>query len=95
MSKTVQSAEKLMGTVLWDAEGVTMIEKLCRMFFICMIMQDHTPLKKIVKIGWEVLFHLLYSLDLAPSDFHLFGPLKGVHRGIYFEVEEAVKTLLR
>jgi hypothetical protein len=25
---------------------------------------------------WEVLKHLPYSPDLAPSDFHLFGPLK-------------------
>jgi hypothetical protein len=26
--------------------------------------------------NWEVLDHPPYSLDLAPSDFHLFGPLK-------------------
>jgi len=25
---------------------------------------------------WEVLQHPPYSPDLAPSDFHLFGPLK-------------------
>jgi hypothetical protein len=25
---------------------------------------------------WEVLGHPTYSPDLAPSDFHLFGPLK-------------------
>ncbi|GBL85545.1 hypothetical protein AVEN_143043-1 [Araneus ventricosus] len=28
------------------------------------------------KSVWSVLLHLLYSPDLAPSDFHLFGPLK-------------------
>ena len=33
-----------------------------------------------------------YSPDLAPSDFHLFGPLKEVQRGIHFKDEEAVKT---
>jgi hypothetical protein len=28
----------------------------------------------------ELLEHLPYSLDLTPSDFHLFGPLK-IHLG--------------
>lgn len=50
---------------------------------------------EIVKIGWEVLPHPPYSPDLAPSDFHLFGPLKEAHRGIHFEDEEAVKTSVR
>ena len=45
-----------------------------------------------VKIRWEVLLHPPYSPDLAPSDFHLFGPLNKAHRGIYFKDEEAVKT---
>jgi hypothetical protein len=26
--------------------------------------------------GWKVLLHPLYSPDLVPSDYHLFGPLK-------------------
>jgi len=25
-------------------------------------------------MGWKLLQHLPYSRDLAPSDFHLFGP---------------------
>jgi len=25
-------------------------------------------------MGWELLQHLPYSPDLAPSNFHLFGP---------------------
>jgi histone-lysine N-methyltransferase SETMAR len=28
------------------------------------------------EIQWELLEHLPYSLDLAPSDSHLFGSLK-------------------
>ena len=49
----------------------------------------------IVKIGWEILPHPPYSPDLAPSDFHLFGPLKEANRGIHFKDEEAVKTSVR
>jgi hypothetical protein len=33
-----------------------------------------TPLK----LKWDVLPHPPYSPDLAPSDYHLFGPMKGV-----------------
>lgn len=47
------------------------------------LQQDNTHLhdtqlvhETIDKMVWEVLPHPLYSLDLAPSDFHLFGPLK-------------------
>ena len=28
--------------------------------------------QKLWQLGWEVLIHLLYSPDIAPSDFHLF-----------------------
>jgi len=43
-------------------------------------------------MGWEVLTHLLYSPDLAPSDFHLFGPFnKSFRGGIKFENNDAVQ----
>jgi histone-lysine N-methyltransferase SETMAR len=51
------------------------------------------------QIGWTVLHHPPYSPDLAPSDFHLFGLLKGTLRGTMFEDYEnvicAVRTWLR
>ncbi len=51
------------------------------------------------ELGWEVLIHPLYSPDLAPSDFHLFGPLKKFLRGKNFssnnEVKIDVETWLR
>jgi len=50
--------------------------------------RPHTSLRTqeaIAKFGWTVLPHSPYSPDLAPSDFHLFGPLKVALRGTRFE----------
>jgi len=30
----------------------------------------------IASFGWTTVTHPPYSSDLAPSDYHLFGPLK-------------------
>ncbi|GFO19770.1 histone-lysine N-methyltransferase SETMAR [Plakobranchus ocellatus] len=38
--------------------------------------------------GWEILPHPAHSPDLAPSDFHLFGPLKRHLGGMAFETED-------
>jgi hypothetical protein len=40
---------------------------------------------------WEVLEHPSYSPDLAPSDFHLFGPLKHHLSAEHFSDDEAVE----
>ena len=45
---------------------------------------------KIEELGWELLVHPSYSPDLAPSDFHLFGPLKSHLRGNHFDSDAAV-----
>jgi histone-lysine N-methyltransferase SETMAR len=47
-------------------------------------------LEKIDELGWEVLRHPPYSPDLAPSDFHLFGPLKDHMRGKHFTTDDDV-----
>lgn len=55
--------------------------------------RPHTSLatrEAITKLGWTVLPHPPYSPDLAPSDFHLFGPLKDALRGTRFEDDEGV-----
>ncbi|PNF22874.1 hypothetical protein B7P43_G14964, partial [Cryptotermes secundus] len=50
------------------------------------------------KLKFDVMAHPLYSPDLAPSDYHLFGPLKEALRGLRFtsdqEVKEAVHARL-
>jgi len=43
------------------------------------------------QLGWEVLPHPPYSSDLAPSDFHLFGPLKEFLGGQHFSTDDEVK----
>jgi hypothetical protein len=40
---------------------------------------------------WEVLEHPPYSPDLAPSNFHLFGPLKHHLSAEHFPDDEAVE----
>ena len=40
---------------------------------------------------WEVPQHPPYSLDLAPSDFHLLGPLKQHLSGERFPNDDAVE----
>lgn len=55
--------------------------------------------ERIDELGWQLLQHPHYSPDLAPSDFHLFGPLKthlGSKRFVDDEdVEREVRMWLR
>jgi hypothetical protein len=52
-------------------------------------------LQTIQKNGWDLLSHPPYSTDLAPSDYHLFGPLKDHLRGHHYETDEAVQKVVR
>ena len=55
--------------------------------------RPHTSLKSVehtASLGWTVLPHPPYSPDLAPSDFHLFGPMKDGLRGRHFPSNDAV-----
>jgi len=55
--------------------------------------RPHTSLKTVehtVNLGWTVVPHPPYSPDLAPSDFHLFGPMKDGLRGQHFPSNDAV-----
>ena len=64
--------------------------------------RPHTSIRTmeaIISFGWTVISHLLYSPDLAPSYYHLFGPMKEGLRGNRYgsdnEVETAVMNWLR
>jgi histone-lysine N-methyltransferase SETMAR len=47
---------------------------------------------RIEELQWELLEHLPYSPDLAPSDFHLFDPLKNHLGGTRFTDDKEVET---
>lgn len=47
------------------------------------------------RVGWEVLDHPPYSPNLAPSDFHLFGPLKKFLGGKRFQTDNDIKREVR
>jgi len=63
----------------------------------CLHTATHT-VETFQKLKFEVLAQPLYSPDLAPSDYHLFGPLKEALRGRRFtsdqELKEAVHAWL-
>ena len=56
---------------------------------------SHKACEIISSFGWTTILHPPYSPDLAPSNFHLFGPLKESLRGQHFSTDEEVKTALR
>ncbi|GFN81816.1 histone-lysine N-methyltransferase SETMAR [Plakobranchus ocellatus] len=47
------------------------------------------------RYGWEIPPYPAHSPDLAPSDFHLFGPLKRHLGGMAFETEDDLISELR
>ena len=50
--------------------------------------------QKLLQPGWEVLIHLPYSADIAPSDFHLFLSLQNSFNGKNFNSLEDCKKHL-
>jgi len=60
---------------------------------------SNTSQEAVTQLGWTMLWHPSYSPSLAPSDFHLFRPLKDAFQRRKFEsnddVVSAVRTWLR
>ena len=50
---------------------------------------------KLLQLGWEVLIHLLYLPDIAPSDFHLFWSLQNSLNGRNFNSLKDCKRHLK
>ena len=60
-------------------------------------MLDYTPLnfrtrETITSFWLTTLPHPPYSPDFAPSDYHLFSPIKEGLRGKHYTIDEEVKT---
>ena len=49
-------------------------------------------MEAITSFGWTVIPHPPYSPDLAPSDYHLFGPMKEGLQGNQYGNDNEVKT---
>jgi len=47
------------------------------------------------EMGWKLLQHLPYSPDLAPSNFHLFGPQSESLGDIMFKNDDVLQHFLR
>ena len=75
----------------WVPKMLTDDHKMQRLM-ACRAYTAARTLAKIEDLGWKLLTHPPYSPDLAPSDFHLFGPLKESMRGIHFQTDEEVKA---
>ncbi|GBN45231.1 hypothetical protein AVEN_231825-1 [Araneus ventricosus] len=54
---------------------------------------DHArPHVELQKFSWEVFDHPACSLDLAPSDYHLFQNMKRFLAKLHFHSDESVQT---
>ena len=54
-----------------------------------MIICIHIPV--IIQLKFKILPHPPYNPDIAPSDYHMFGPLKEALHGRRFASEDEVK----
>ena len=52
-----------------------------------------TTMETLQKLKWNLLTHPLYSPDLAPCDFYLFGRLISVLQGMQFVDDAVIQTV--
>jgi [histone H3]-lysine36 N-dimethyltransferase SETMAR len=50
--------------------------------------------KKIVDLDWTTLLHPAYSLDIAPSDYHLFRSMEHYFKDKTFQTKSGVKSAI-
>jgi len=93
------SARKVVASVFWDCEGILYMEFLERGAATNSERYVHTwkKLKKTIlkssaKQGEESNPYTSYSPELAPPDFHIFGPLKDTLWGRRLVDDEVLNT---
>ena len=50
--------------------------------------------QKLIELNWELMLHPSYSLNLAPSDYHLFHSLQNHLNDKTFNSDQAIKNEL-
>jgi hypothetical protein len=67
----------------WKSEVGNPLKAKKRQDSVCFLQDNVSPhtaaftMATLLKLKWDVLPHPPYSQDLDPSDYHLFGPMKG------------------
>ena len=80
-------------TYIDSVKVLNLANQLCPLAWQCST--THTRIRTretITSFGWITLPHPLYSPDLAPSDYHLFGSMKEGLRGKHYASDMEVKT---
>ena len=68
------------------------LEDTCKGYFSNKIWHTSNMTREVITLfGWTTRSHQPYSPDLAPSDYHLFGPLKSELRGNHYKSYDKVK----
>jgi histone-lysine N-methyltransferase SETMAR len=96
---TVNSA--MYGDLLKNHLRPAIKSKLCRLLSTGVLLQHdnvwrHNACSTVATIQdlfFEYLVHPLYSPDLAPSDFHVFGPLKEAMGGKSFRSDDSRRCM--
>ena len=60
--------------------------------------RPHTSIRTrevLASFGWTTIPHPPYSPDLAPSDYHLFAPVKDSISGVHYTDDDQVKGRCR
>jgi hypothetical protein len=68
---------------------------------VCFLQNNACPhtaaltMATLLKLKWDVLYHPPYSPDLAPSVYHLFGPMMGFLVGKTFWYNDKVSAAVQ
>jgi len=97
-SRKVETCDALLGRILDVADRIRNSQRKLRRATsavhnraaVCVAAAGAGTMDTIQKLKWNVLPHPPYSPDLAPSDYHFFGPLKEHLGGKRFRNNEEV-----